>query len=331
MQHKGKVLVTGANGLLGSNVADQLTKQGYDVVAVVRKNSNILALKEIKCKIVECDITQRAEVQKAIEGCDYVVHCAANTQQSPTNLEAYKNINIGSTLDLIQLSKLHKIKRFVFVSTANCFTNGTVQNPGDESKGFMPWLKKSGYAYSKYLAQQMVLEEVEKSNFPAIVVAPTFIIGPRDAKVSSGKLILHVLKRKVVFYPPGGKSIVDVEFAAEAIANSLKIGNSGECYLLSGENLTYKQIFKTIKKHTNDNTLFIKIPRWILILIAHIASIFEYVFSISLSLNRTNQRLLCLDNYFTNRKAMEQLNLKQTHSALAIEKAILWYNKNGYW
>lgn len=331
MQHKEKVLVTGANGLLGSNVADQLSKQGYDVVAVVRKNSNLLALKEIKCKIVECDITQRSEVEKAIAGCSYVVHCAANTQQSPGNLEAYQRINIDSTSILIQQSKLHEIKRFVFVSTANCFTNGTVQNPGDESKGFMPWLKNSGYAYSKYLAQQMVLEEVEKKNFPAIVVAPTFIIGPRDAKVSSGKLIMHALKRKVVFYPPGGKSIVDVEFAAEAIANSLRIGNIGECYLLSGENLTYKQIFGIIKKHKNDKAMFIKIPRWILILIAQIASIFEYVFSISLSLNRTNQRLLCLDNYFSNRKAMEHLYLKQTNSDFAIEKAILWYNKNGYW
>ncbi|MEE4286080.1 MAG: SDR family NAD(P)-dependent oxidoreductase, partial [Mariniphaga sp.] len=204
MQHKEKVLVTGANGLLGSNVADRLSKQGYDVVAVVRKNSNVLALNGIKCKIVECDITKRLEVEKAIAGSDYVVHCAANTKQSPSNLDAYKKINIDSTSVLIQLSKLNNIKRFIYVSTANCFTNGTVQNPGDESKGFMPWLKKSGYAYSKYLAQQMVLEEVEKNNFPAIVVAPTFIIGPRDAKVSSGKLIMHALKRKVVFYPPGG-------------------------------------------------------------------------------------------------------------------------------
>jgi dihydroflavonol-4-reductase len=70
MQHKEKVLVTGANGLLGSNVADQLSKQGYDVVAVVRKNSNVLALNGIKCKIVECDITKRLEVEKAIAGSD---------------------------------------------------------------------------------------------------------------------------------------------------------------------------------------------------------------------------------------------------------------------
>jgi dihydroflavonol-4-reductase len=144
MQTNGKVLVTGANGLLGSNVASQLTKQGYNVVAVVRKGSNQLALKGIPCEIIECNLTNVADVEKAIFGCDYVVHCAANTQQKPNKLEAFKKINIDATSILIRLSKQHKIKRFVFVSTANCFTNGTIQNPGDESKGFMPWLKKFG-------------------------------------------------------------------------------------------------------------------------------------------------------------------------------------------
>jgi dihydroflavonol-4-reductase len=330
MQTNGKVLVTGANGLLGSNVASQLTKQGYNVVAVVRKGSNQLALKGIPCEIIECNLTNVADVEKAIFGCDYVVHCAANTQQKPNKLEAFKKINIDATSILIRLSKQHKIKRFVFVSTANCFTNGTIQNPGDESKGFMPWLKNSGYAYSKYLAQQMVLNEVKENNFPAIVVAPTFIIGPRDAKISSGKLLMHGINKRVVFYPPGGKSIVDVDYAAEAIVNSTKMGKIGESYLLSGENLTYKQIFKKISKHSDKKTLLLQIPKWFLISIAHIFSSIEIIFRVPLALNKTNQRLLRLDNYFSNKKAVEQLGLNETNAEHAIDKSIQWFKQNKY-
>lgn len=330
MPHKENVLVTGANGLLGSNVAYQLSQQGYKVIAIVRKGSKQLALKGIDCDIIECNLTCIEDINKAITGCNYVIHCAANTQQKPNKLKAFKSINIDATAILIQLSKRHKIKRFIFVSTANCFTNGTLKNPGDESKGFMPWLKKSGYAYSKYLAQQIVLNEVKENGFPAIVVAPTFIIGPRDAKISSGKLLMHGINKRIVFYPPGGKSIVDVEYAAEAIANSLSRGSVGESYILSGENLTYKQLFKKICAHSNKKALLIQIPRWLLIAIGYIFSFIQNVFCISLSLNKTNQRLLCLDNYFSNKKAVEQLGLKETNSDQSIGKAIGWFYKNKY-
>lgn len=330
MQPKGKVLVTGANGLLGSNVVNQLLKAGYEVKAIVRKGSNHAALKGIPCEIFEGKLTSFTDVENAVTGCDYVVHCAANTEQKSNHSDAFKKINVDATATLIKLSKRHKIKRFIFVSTANCFTNGTLENPGDESKGFMPWLKKSGYAYSKYLAQQMVLNEVKENGFPAIVVAPTFIIGPRDAKISSGKLLMHGLNKRIVFYPPGGKSIVDAEFAAEAVVNSLHRGTIGETYLLSGENLSYKQIFKKISKHSNKNALFIQIPGWFLVLLANIFSFIEKVFCIPLSLNKTNQRLLCLDNYFSNKKAITQLGLKETDADGAIEKAIHWFKINGY-
>ncbi len=330
MQPKGKVLVTGANGLLGSNVVIQLLTAGYMVKAIVRKGSNLVALKGIPYEIFEGKLTNFTDVEKAVIGCDYVVHCAANTHQKSNNPDDFKQINVDATAILVKLSKLYKIKRFIFVSTANCFTNGTMQNPGDESKGFMPWLRKSGYAYSKYLSQQMVLNEVKENGFPAIVVAPTFIIGPCDAKISSGKLLMHGLNKRIVFYPPGGKSIVDAEYAAKAIVNSLSGGVIGECYLLSGENLTYKQIFKKISKHSNKKALLIQIPEWSLVVLANISNFIEKVFCIPLSLNKTNQRLLCLDNYFSNKKAVEHLGLMETNSDDAIVKAIYWFKKSGY-
>lgn len=330
MHVKEKVLVTGANGLLGSNVVNQLTIQGYRVVAIVRKKSNQLALNGIDCEIMECNLTDASDLKKAMKGCDYVVHCAANTQQKPNKIEAFRKINIETTNRLVQLSKHHKIKRFIFVSTANCFTNGTLQTPGDETGEFMPWLKNSGYAYSKYMAQQLVLDEVKRNQFPAIVVAPTFIIGPRDAKISSGKLLMHGINKRVVFHPPGGKSIIDVEYAATAIVNSLRMGQIGESYLLSGENLTYRQIFKKISMQSHRQTLHLQIPRWSLIAIAQMFSFIELVFGVSLTLNHTNQRLLCLDNYFSNKKAADNLQLKATNADHAIKKAIRWYKENNY-
>lgn len=324
---KNKVLLTGANGLLGSNIAHQLVVQGYEVVTLIRPGSNLSALNGIKCTIIEGNITNASDVEKAMKECDYVVHCAAKTDQTG-DLQDFEPVNITATSILIKLSKKYNIRRFVFVSTANCFSNGTIKKPGDENSEFMPWLKKSGYAYSKYLAQSMVLKEVNECGFPAVIVAPTFMVGPRDAKLSSGKLLMHGLKNRVVFYPTGGKSFIDVEYAAEATVNALKMGRVGECYLLAGENLTYTQFFKIVRRVVSPKIILVPLPEILLKIVAAIFSFFQIIFNLPLPFNLTNQRLLCLDNYFSNNKAVTELKLKHTSVDSAIIKAKLWFDKN---
>jgi dihydroflavonol-4-reductase len=324
-----KVLLTGANGLLGSNIANQLVLKGYRVVALVRKGSNLTALEGIDCEIAEGQMTDLNDVENAIKDCAYVIHCAAKTDQTG-DLKKFEQPNITTTRLLIDLSLKHQIKRFVFVSTANCFTNGSINDPGDENSHFMPWLKKSGYAYSKFLAQEMVLKAFRDSGFPALVVAPTFMVGPRDAKISSGKLLMHGLKNRIVFYPPGGKSFIDAEYAAEATVNALTMGREGECYLLAGENLTYRQFFKMVKRFSSRKMILIPLPRPLLRAIAAIFSLVQRIFRLSLPFNLTNQRLLCLDNYFSNKKAVTELELKQTSTETSILKAKTWFENKKY-
>lgn len=330
MPKQEKVLVTGANGLLGSNVVKQLNLQGYLVVVLVRKGSNRLALKGLEYKLIEGNISNVFDIDKAISGCDYVIHCAANTSQYKKPSENIKQDNVNTTALLIQLSKLHHIKRFIFVSTANCFTNGDINNSGNECSNFMPWLKKSNYAYSKYLAQKLVLNEVSENDFPALIVAPTFLIGAQDAKLSSGKLIMHAANKQFVFYPPGGKSFVDVEYAAQATANALKLGMVGECYLLAGENMSYRSFYAKLIKENRQKSWLLPIPKTILILGGFLCNFIEAIFRISLPFNRTNQRLLCLNNYFTNAKAHEQLAMKHSNTNEALKKSIHWFKQENY-
>lgn len=325
-----KVLVTGANGLLGANVVRQLSAMGYLAKAMVRRGSNNLSLKNTKYELFEGEITNKKDVYKAVSDCDYVIHSAAQTAQTPSNVEAFRKTNIDATSLIIEACKHFNIKRFIFVSTANCFTNGSIENPGDETSGFMPWLKGSGYAYSKYLAQTEVLENVKKYGFPAIVVSPTFIIGPHDAKPSSGKLLLHGYKNKILFYPPGGKSFVDVEFAARAICNALTKGKIGETYLLAGTNLTYKDFFKLVEKQSNKRKIIIQIPHSLLTILGSISGFAGKIFSLSLPLSTVNSRLLSLENYFSNEKAVRELGMEKTDVGYAVASAIEWFKQNKY-
>lgn len=323
-----KVLVSGANGLLGANIVRQLNAMGYLAKAMLRKGSNTLSLKNAEYETFEGEITNKKDVFNAVSGCDFVIHSAASTAQTPSNVEAFREVNIEATKYFIEACKHYNIKRFIFVSTANCFTNGTIENPGNETSGFMPWLKGSGYAYSKYLAQQEVLENVKTHALPAIVVIPTFLIGAYDAKPSSGKLLLHGCKKKIVFYPPGGKSFVDAEYAATAICNALTKGRIGETYLLAGTNMTYKDFFRIVEKQSGKRKLLIQIPNSVLTTLGHMFGFIGKVFSLSLPLNVVNAKLLSLDNYFSNEKAVREIGLKETDLNKAVSNSIEWFKQN---
>lgn len=325
-----KVLVTGANGLLGSHVVIALLKSQYQVRAMVRKGSNLKALEGLNYENFEGLITKYSDVENAVEGCKYVIHAAANTAQTPSHLEAFRKPNIDSTKLLIEACKKDHVQRFVFVSTANCFGNGSKKNPGNENSPFLPWLKNSGYAYSKFLAQQLVLNETDKNNMDAVIVNPTFLIGANDIKPSSGKIFSHILNKKIVFYPPGGKNFVDAETAAFGVVSALEKGEKGECYLLAGENHSYKEFFQIVKKFTSQKTVFIPFPEWILMSAGKFGDRIEKFFNRSVQLTSVNAKMLCLGNYFTPEKAINELNFEVTPTKESVEKAILWFQKNKY-
>jgi len=325
-----KVLVTGANGLLGSHVVRALLNNRYEVRAMVRKGSNLKALEGLNYELFEGQITRQEDVKKAVEACNFVIHVAANTAQTSSNLEVFRKPNIDSTQFLIDACKKYGVKRFVFVSTANCFGNGTKENPGNENKPFLSWLKNSGYAYSKYLAQQIVLKETVENKFNTVIVNPTFLIGANDVKPSSGQIFSYVLNKSIAFYPPGGKNFVDAETASNGVVRALKNGRNGECYLLAGENHSYKDFFKITKKITGQKTVLIPIPKWVLIFLGQIGNLIEKILKIPVQLNYTNSKMLCLGNYFTADKAINKLNFKITPTKESAEKAILWFQSNNY-
>lgn len=322
-----KVLVTGASGFLGFHITKRLLQKNFQVVALLRKSSETSLLKNLNCEIIRGCLSSAKDIEKAMQDCEFVIHAAAKTSQDSPDVEDFKEANITNTKLLIGASKKHKIKRFVFVSSANAFTMGSKENPGTENSGFMPFLRNSGYAHSKYKAQEFVLEEAKENNFPAVVVAPTFMVGPYDIKPSSGRLMLYVLKNKLVFYPKGGKSFVSVSAAATACINALEMGETGESYLLSGVNLTYKEYFKKTAEISGKSRYLIPLPKSLLKLTEGLFQIFP---NKRLLLLKTNFKMLSSDNYFSNAKAQKELNMPQTHLDAAIEESIQWFQENKY-
>lgn len=316
--------------MLGAHVVRELLSRKYSVRAMVRKQSNLKALKGLGIEFYFGQVTEIGDVAGAAEGCSFIFHVAARTAQKPSGLESYRLPNITSTAHCIEVCRNQPVKRLVYVSTANCFGNGTIENPGSEQRPFNQWMKKSGYAYSKYLAQQKVLEAAKNKNLDAVVVNPTFIIGANDVKPGSGQIFSHILNKKIAFYPPGGKNFVDAESAATGVVNAMEKGRTGECYLLAGENMTYKYFFKMTAEIAGQNPVLVPIPRFVLMAMGYLGDFSEKVLKLPVRLSKVNARMLCENNFYTPEKAMKELDLPLVSARESAKKAIDWFRGNNY-
>ncbi len=324
-----KVLVTGANGFLANNVIRELNKRSVAVRALVRPAANIHPLADLNAEIFRGDFTNRESADSAVDGCDAVMHLAADTSQNYSANNFNLECNVNGTRNLIESSVQHKIRRFIYVSTANAFAHGTMETPGDECSPFRYPFTESGYAVSKLRAQELVLSYSTGNQTDIIVLNPTFMIGPHDYKPGSGRIITMMYKRRIIPVPPGGKNFIHVKDAAVALCNALTMGHTGNCYLLANENLSYLDFYKKMAAIAGKKYSFLKLNSMLLSMAGTLGDTLRRV-SIKTDINSFNLRILCEGNYFINSKAVRELELPCTSIDEAIADALEWFGKNGY-
>lgn len=325
-----KVLVTGANGLLGANLTRELVGSGIHVKGFVRPGADLRALRGVQCQICEGSILSHDDILLALDDCDAVIHAASTTSVAPRDFEFYERTNVDSTKNIVQAVLRLGQKRLVQVSTANAFDPGPKENPGTELSPFTLDRYNSGYINSKHMAQQYVLQQVAANNLDAVVVNPNFIIGPYDTKPSSGKIIFFALNWGRRWCPPGGKNFVHVRDVTKGIHSALKVGRKGQCYLLGGENLTYQDFFSLVNTIAGRNGKPAVVPKGIIHAVGSIAETWNRLTGQSLPFNKTNAHLLTLENYYSSEKARVELKLETTSVRLAIEEALAWFMKESY-
>lgn len=173
-----KVLVTGGSGFLGSHVAEQLSKDGHEVVALVRKTSNRKFLSTLKnVELAEGAVEDKAAVDKAMKGVDAVVHSAGLVKAK--NEGEFRSTNIQGTINLLEaaLEFAPNLKRFVHVSSLEAC------GPSLDGKP-VPLHQEhpvTAYGRSKLSAEKEVL--LRKDKLPVTILRPAGIYGPRDVEI----------------------------------------------------------------------------------------------------------------------------------------------------
>lgn len=324
-----KVLVTGANGLLGSNIVRQLLKRGIETRAMLRASAILLSLEGCEAEYFFGNITSPEDVMKAAEGCDYIIHTAAITDPTLPRLRNYIKVNVDGTQNIIDASITNKIKRLVYISSTNSIGYGSNENPGTEEKPAMKPYTHSFYAISKYKAEQKVINAINEYRLNAVILNPSFMIGPYDSKPSSGRLLLLGYNDKIVFLTHGGKNFVPVEDVAIGSCNALTKGRTGKKYLLTNANLSYKEFYEIVDDITGFKRIKLIMPSWIVKGTGLLGSVASYT-GRQVLLNYNNARILTVKNFYSAGKAIKELDFPQSDIRTAIIKALTWFRENKY-
>ncbi|MDB5234896.1 MAG: hypothetical protein JWR44_1889, partial [Hymenobacter sp.] len=253
----GRVLVTGANGFLGRHLVAELVQRHYRVRALVRPGTVPPFPAVWGIEYHEGDVTQPDTLAGAADGCTSIIHAAALAQVNPARNPAVWAVNDGGTAAVLQLAQQAGVARFVYVGTANVFGFGTRQQPGDENRPFAGQRYGLDYMDSKVAATARVLRAVAEWQLPAVLVHPTFMLGPGDVKPTSNALLLELYRGQLPGYPAGGKNYVHVQDVAVATVNALTMGRIGESYIVGNQNLTYQEAFQLMAR-----VMQVPAPRW---------------------------------------------------------------------
>lgn len=326
---KQTVLVTGPCGLLGNNIVRELLKRGYKVKAFIHQ-VNIKSLDELELDRIYGDILSEQEVIEAAKGADYIIHAAANTSIWPYRSEIIRRVNIDGTKNVIKAALHHKIKRLVSIGSATSFGNGTLENPGTEKSKFTADRFGLDYIDSKHEAQNIILRAVEEDDLPAIILNPTFMLGPYDTKPSSGELLLALYTGKIPGYTNGGRNYIHVKDVAFASCNALTMGKIGECYITANENMNYREFNNLVAGELGIKAPKIFVPAPVILFYGFLAELFARILGKKPAISLAVARLGLITNYYSGAKAVKELNLPQTPIREAINDAFNWFRENDY-
>ncbi|GAA4091670.1 NAD-dependent epimerase/dehydratase family protein [Mucilaginibacter panaciglaebae] len=235
------VLVTGATGFLGSEVARQLVDKGETVRCTRRASSIIPALLIPYPQIewVEADMMDIFALEDALESVDHVYHCAAWVSLKQKDKEPMIHTNVKGTANLVNLC-LGRDIRLVHVSSIAAIG---VAKPGElitENHHLDIATENDGYAISKLESEMEVWRGIAEG-LDAVIVNPSLIIGANAGILGSGQLF-ETVRKGLKIYTEGTAGFVDVEDVAKCMIALMETDITEQRYILSAENRDYKQL-----------------------------------------------------------------------------------------
>jgi dihydroflavonol-4-reductase len=320
-----KVLVTGATGFVGQWLTKRLVADGYDVRILCRTQPKVL---HSNVEVAIGDVTNLNSLIAATKNVHTVFHLAGVIGYSAEMRQQMILANVVGTSNVIEAIEKSKCSKLVYMSSVVAIGAGfTKSELLNENADFNLSKLNLGYFETKHRAEQLVREATTSGRIQAVMINPSTIYGPGDATKGSRKTQLKVAMGKFPFYTPGGVSVVHISDVIDALIKVWQIGRLGERYIISGENLTIKNLFEIIAEEAHVSPPKIYMPKSIVLGIGKVTDLLKH-FNVKGPIPSENAWASVLYHWFDNSKAKKELGLNPKPAKIAIHESVQWMKDN---
>lgn len=326
-----KVAVTGASGLLGSNVVISLLKAGYRVRCVRRPTSCVSHLRGYDLEWVESCLEDERGLVQAFQGMDAVFHCAGKVAVGAQRAEEVTATNVMGTGKLLRAFVAAKVKRLVYVSSVA--TVGASEN-GEPVSEHQNWnLDRFGldeiYARSKRDAERLVMT-CAGNGLDIVVVNPTLMLGPMDRSSEMGKMVRAIAQQRLWAVPPGRHNFADVRDVARGLVLALEKGRSGQRYIMGGHNCSYREFADRAAKVAGVRPPRFELPNFLVSGLGKVGNWTESLLGYEMRYNSAKLRRGFADNLiYSSHKAQKELGYHISSLEHAIRDSLRWFDFHG--
>lgn len=259
-----KLLVTGATGFLGSTLVPLLREAGHEVRALTRAGAPIAGV-----EVVKGDVRDPDAVQRALSGIQGLYHLAWLVSRDPADARKMYELHVDGTRTLLSAAARARLQRVVLASSSGTIGVSRVRAVATEEDDYpIETVGRWPYYLSKIYEEKIALD-FARHGLPVVVLNPSLLLGPGDARMSSTQDIFRFLMGRIPVLPRGGISFVDVRDAAQAFLAALTRGNVGERHLLGAANWEFSEFFARLGRIAHRPPPLVRMPSPLKVAAAH--------------------------------------------------------------
>jgi dihydroflavonol-4-reductase len=317
-------VVTGATGHLGNVLVRELLARGSTVRAIVQPGDDPALLSALPVRKIEADIRDRAALRKAFTGATRVFHLESLVSTTWASRTRMHEVNVGGTQAVIAACQGAWVSRMVHLGSVHALAqprSGVL----DETAGFDASRVSGAYAKTRAEACAHVQQEARNGDLDAVLVLPTGVVGPLDARVSEvGHFLLDLEAGRIPFLPSGVQDWIDVRDVARGTVLAAEHGQSGEAYLLGAERLTLFDIAELVSRETGAPLPKLA-PGWLARAFEFPAAVLERFAFQSALLSSYVMHALSVPFAVSHEKARRELGLVPGPVRQALKDALAWH------
>lgn len=322
-----KILVTGANGLLGSKIIKLLAdSELYAPIAFVRKSSDVSLLKNIEVEMVYGDVNEINSLTEALVDIDAVIHTAAYVSYDPGNDDLMRKVNIEGTANVVNECLMANVSKFVHISSVAAIGRDDSIKTYTENTKWVNAPYNSPYGISKYQAEQEAWRAYHEG-LPTTILNPSLILGDGDFSKTSLVIVDKIIKSKGL-HPRGSNAFVDVDDVAVACIKALDHAYDGQRFIIAAENKTYKELYETVSKAMGIGLNLRPVPKWLAYIIIGFGWLKYKLTGKPPLLSKMAYTNSSLSIKYDNSKSVKVLGMKYTPFEVTVDKMIAAYKNS---